>query len=97
MQIGVAGPGVAVGERGRDQPTGLDLPGTVTPLAGEQRLALDERQCVADSRVVRLLDHPGDLSGRNRPERRHRLHRRERQVESSYSGLTRPGVASQRI
>lgn len=97
MQIGVAGPGVAVGERGRDSPARLDLTGTVTPLAREQHLSLDEGQRIEDGGVVRLLDHPGDLGGRNRPQRRHRLHRRERQVETGHCRLARPGVASQRI
>jgi hypothetical protein len=35
VQVRVTGPGVAVGERGRDQPGDVDLPDPVSSLPGE--------------------------------------------------------------
>src|SRR5215207_3672802 len=80
MEIGVSGSAVAVGERGRDQASDVDLPDPLWPGPGEQRVLLDERQRVAHGGLVGPFDdgrHPwvGD-----RPQGRHRLHRRERQV-----------------
>ena len=46
VQIRVAGPAVAVGERGRDQASDVDLPDPLRPGPGEQGMLLDERQRV---------------------------------------------------
>ena len=46
VQIRVAGPAVAVGERGRDQASDVDLPDALRPGPGEQGMLLDERQGV---------------------------------------------------
>ena len=43
VQIRVAGPAVAVGERGRDQAADVDLPDPLRPGPGEQGMLLDER------------------------------------------------------
>ena len=44
VQVRVAGPAVAVGERGRDQASDVDLPDALRPGPGEQGVLLDERQ-----------------------------------------------------
>ena len=80
VQIRVAGPAVAVGERGRDQATDVDLPDPLRPGPGEQGLLLDERQRVLDRGLVGPFDHGRHRRIGDRPQRRHRLHRRERQV-----------------
>ena len=46
VQIRVAGPAVAVGERGGDQASDVDLPDALWPGPGEQGMLLDERQSV---------------------------------------------------
>ena len=43
VQIRVAGPAVAVGERGRDEAADIDLPDALWPGPGEQGMLLDER------------------------------------------------------
>jgi hypothetical protein len=80
VQIRIAGAAVAVSERGRHQPVNVDLPDPLRPAPGEQRLLLDETQRIGDGGSVRPLDrrHYGPLG--DRPQRRDRLHRRERQV-----------------
>ncbi len=82
VQIRVAGTAVAVGERGRDQATHVDLPDPLGPGPGEQGLLLDEAQRVVDRGLMGPFDrHPYRRFG-DRPQRRHRLHRRKRQVET---------------
>jgi hypothetical protein len=57
VQVRVAGPAVAVGERGRDQAADVDLPDPVRPGSGEQGMLLNERQSVLDRDLVGLFDH----------------------------------------
>jgi hypothetical protein len=78
----VAGPAVAVGERGRDQATHVDLPDPLRPGPGEQGLLLDEAQRVVDGGLMGPFDRRRHRRFGDRPQRRHRLHRRERQVET---------------
>ena len=66
VQVGVPGAGVAVGERGRDQPGDVDLAHPVGAFAGVQGVLLEERQGVVDGVVVGQLDLGGDLA-RGRP------------------------------
>jgi hypothetical protein len=80
VQVRVTGPAVAVGERSRHQPVDVDLPDPLWPGPGEQRLLLNEPQRIGDGGLVRLLDGASYRSVGHRPQRRDRLHRRERQV-----------------
>ncbi len=65
VQVGVPGAGVAVGERGRDQPGDVDLADPVGALAGVQGVRLDERQRVGDGVVVgRARSAPRPPAGR---------------------------------
>ena len=96
MQVWVTGAGVAVGERGGDEATGLDLARAVLALAGEQCVLLDEGQCVRNSCLVGSLDLHRDLRRRDRPQCGDRLHRTEGQVEPGNGGLPRPRVPRQR-
>ena len=57
VQIRVAGPAVAVGERGRDQAADIDLPDALWPGPGEQGMLLDERQGVLDRGLMGPFDH----------------------------------------
>ena len=82
VQIRVAGAAVAVGERGRDQATHVDLPDPLRPGPGEQGLLLDEAQRVVDRGLMGPFDRRRHRRFGDRPQRRHRLHRRERQVET---------------
>ena len=82
VQVRVAGPAVAVGERGRDQATHVDLPDPLGPGPGEQGLLLDEAQRVVDRGLMGPFDHRRHRRFGDRPQRRDRLHRRERQVET---------------
>ena len=91
VQVGVAGAGVAVGERGRDQPGDVDLADPVGALAGVQGVLLDERQRVGDGLVVGLLDLRRDLRWGDRPQGADRLHRGEGQVVPGHRGGPRPG------
>ena len=103
VQIRVAGPAVAVGERGRHQPVDVDLPDPLWPGPGEQRLLLDEPQRIGDGGLVRPLDRRRQRSGRrppttSRPTSPARTSGRSRRpsasvVESPWrSGLPAPGV-----
>ena len=67
VQVGVPGAGVAVGERGRDQPGDVDLADTLGPFAGVQGVLLEERQGVVDGVVVGQFDLGGDLDGGRPP------------------------------
>jgi hypothetical protein len=83
VQLGIAAAAVPVIERRRDHPTGIQLSDAAIAAPGERRVLLDQRQHVGDSVVIGrhdllLRSHVGRC-----PERRDRLHRRERQVEPS--------------
>jgi hypothetical protein len=80
MQIRVAGAAVAVGERGRDQTTHVDLPDPLRPGPGAQGVLLDEAQRVVDRGLMGPFDGRRHCGFGDRPQCRHRLHRRERQV-----------------
>ena len=69
-----------MGERGRDQASDVDLPDPLRPGPGEQGMLLDERQRVLDRGLMGPFDHSRHRRIGDRPQGRHRLHRRERQV-----------------
>jgi hypothetical protein len=82
VQVRVAGTAVAVAERGRNQARHVDLPDPLGPGPGEQGLLLDEAQRVVDRGLMGPFDRHRHRRFSDRPQRRHRLHRRERQVET---------------
>ena len=59
VQVGVAGAGVAVVERGGDQPGGVDLGDAVGAHAGEGGVVFEEGDGVGDGVVVAVLDGAG--------------------------------------
>ena len=92
VQIRVAGPAVAVGERGRDQASDVDLPDALRPGPGEQGMLLDERQRVLHRGLMGPFDHSRHRRISDRPQRRDRLHRGERQVITGHRLCPRPRV-----
>ena len=78
VQVRVAGPAVAMGERDGDEAADVDLPDALWTGPGEQRVLLDERQSVLDRGLMRLFDHSSYHRVGDRPQGGHRLHRRER-------------------
>jgi len=56
MEVRVAGSAVTVGERGRDEAADVDLPDSLWPGPGEQRMFLDERQRVLHGVQVGAFD-----------------------------------------
>jgi hypothetical protein len=82
VQVRVSGAAIAVCEGGRDQPAHLHLPGAASADPRVGHLALQPGEGVGDGCLVRPLYVAGYVSGRQRPERGDRLHRRESQVES---------------
>ena len=56
VQIRVAGAAVAVGERGRDKASDVDLPDPLRPGPGEQGMLLDKRQRVLHGGLMRAFD-----------------------------------------
>ena len=92
VQIRVAGPAVAVGERGADEASHVDLPDALRPRPGEQSMVLDEHQGVLDCGLMGLLDHRRHRRIGDRPQTRHRLHRGECQVIPGNSLCPRPRV-----
>jgi hypothetical protein len=92
VQIRVAGPAVAMGERGGDQASDVDLPDALWPGPSEQGMLLDERQSILDRGLMGPLDHSRHRRIGHRPQRRDRLHRRERQVIASHRLCSRPRV-----
>ena len=70
VQIRVAGPAVAVGERGRDQASDVDLPDALWPGPGEQGMLLDERQSVLDGGLMGPFDHGRHRRFGDRPQGR---------------------------
>jgi len=93
VQVGVTGPRVAVAERGREDPGGVQLLHPVAATAGAHRVPLQPRQRVLDGGVVRGGDLVRDSLGGDRPQRRHRFDRGEAQVEPGDGGSRRPGMA----
>ena len=67
VQVGVPSAGVAVGERGRDQPGDVDLALPAGTFAAVQDVLLQERQGIVDSLVVGQLDLCGDIDRGDRP------------------------------
>ena len=69
-----------MGERRGNEASDVDLPDPLRPGPGEQSLLLDERQRVLHGSLVGLFDRGRHRRVGDRPQSRHRLHRRERQV-----------------
>ena len=92
VQVGVPGPGVAVRERGRDQPGDVDLTDPVGALPRVQGVRLDEPQRVGDGVAVGELDLRRDLRRGDRPQRAHGLDGGEGQVVPADRGRPRPRV-----
>jgi hypothetical protein len=92
VQIGVAGPAVAVGERGANQAPDVDLPDPLRPGPGEQGILLDERQSVLHGSLMGPFDHSRHHRISDRPQGRHRLHWGERQIIASNCLCLRPRV-----
>jgi len=81
MQIGVTSPGVPMGESRRHHPLDVDLADPIGALPGEQGVGFDERQGIFHGALMGRLDPGSHLRVGHRPQRRDRLHRRERQIE----------------
>jgi hypothetical protein len=79
-----------VGKRGPDEATDVDLPHSLRPGAGEQGVLLDEAQRVLDRGLMGPFDDGCNCGFGDRPQRRHRLHRRECQIETG--DRLRPGT-----
>ena len=92
VQIWVAGPAVAVGERDGNQASNVDLPDALGAGPGEQGVLLDERQSILHGGLVGPFNHSRHLRISDRPQRRHRLHRGERQVITRHCLGSRPRV-----
>ena len=92
VQVRVAGPAVPVGERGRNQAPDVDLPDALWPGPGEQGMLLDERQRVLDGGLMGPFDRGRHRRIGDRPQGRHRLHRRERQVITRNRLRPRPRI-----
>jgi hypothetical protein len=92
VQIGVAGPAVAMGEPGRDEASDVDLPDPLWTGPGEQGMLLNERQRVLDRGLMGPFDHSRHRRVSDRPQGRDRLHRRERQVIPGNCLCPRPRV-----
>ena len=90
VQVGVAGAGVAVGERRRHQPADINLADALGAGPGEQGVGFDEPERIRDRRLVAPLDRRRGLRVSERPQRRHGLDRGERQVEPGDRGRLRP-------
>ena len=84
VQIRIARAGVAVRERRRDQPSGVDLGDAVGAAAGVGGVLLQPADRVPHRLVVARGDRLGQLAWRDRPQRRHALDRRERQVVAGH-------------
>jgi hypothetical protein len=84
VQLRVAAATVPVIERRRDHPAGIQLRDAAIAAPGERRMLLNQRQHVGDSLVLCRHDLLLDPHIGSRPQRRNRLHRRERQVEASH-------------
>ena len=67
VQVRVPGAGVAVGERGGDQPGDVHLTYPARTLPGIQRVILEEAQRGRDCGMMGLLDLRGDRRGRRSP------------------------------
>ncbi len=70
VQIRVAGPAVAVGERGRDQAADVDLPDPLRPGPGEQGMLLNERQRVLHGGLMGAFDDGRNGRFGDRPQGR---------------------------
>jgi hypothetical protein len=92
VQVRVAGPAVPVGERSRNEAADVDLPDPLWPGPGEQDMLLDEPQRVLHSGLMGPFDHSRHRRIGDRPQTRHRLHRREGQVIPGNCLGPRPGV-----
>ncbi len=75
VQVGVAGARIAVGERRCDEAGGVDLGDAVGSAPGVGGVLLQPRDRVPHRLVVARGDGRGQLARRDRPQRRHALHR----------------------
>jgi hypothetical protein len=82
VEVRVPGPRVTMHKRSGHQAAGLELAGAARAFAGEDRMRLQERERTLHGGVVGLLDLARDLGQRDRPQRRDRLRRTEREVEA---------------
>lgn len=91
MEVGVAGAGVAMGERHRDQAAGLDVADAVRADATEG-LGLEILDHLGDGLVVQLLELLAGGQRGERPQGRERLRRRHGEVYAGDRGRdgTRP-------
>ena len=96
MQVRITGTRITVCECRTDQAPRLDLAGTVFALAGEQHLALDQRQRIGNGGIVGGLDHRRHIARSDGPQCADGLHRAERQIEPGHGGLPRPRVPRHR-
>ena len=92
VQVRVAGPAVPVGERDGNQASNVDLPDPLRAGPGEQGMLLDKRQSILHGCLVGPVNHSRHRRIGDRPQRRHRLHRRKRQVIPSNGLRPRPRV-----
>ena len=78
----VAEPGVAAAIERAHQAAHIDLTGPLRPSPGEQGMLLNEPQRVFNRSLMSPFNRCRHRRISYRPQRRHRLHRRERQVET---------------
>jgi hypothetical protein len=84
MQLRVPRPRGPVHERRRQNSLGVDLAHPGLALAAERRVVLQIRQPGRHRRSVALTYRHADLATGGRPQRRHRLRRRERQIPARH-------------
>lgn len=84
VQVRVTSAGIAVRERDREETPGIDLLHAVRAHTRVDRLALEPADDVAHRRVVCFRYLARQLRVGERPQRRHALDRRERQVVAGY-------------
>jgi hypothetical protein len=95
VEVGVAGAGVEVIERGRDQPGDIDLRNRTVPggctRASRCNLALHERNHLRNRAMMHLGDERLDPGVRYRPQHRGGLRDREGEVEARHRTSCAPG------
>ncbi len=84
MQLRVPRPRGPVHERRRQNSLGVDLAHPGLAFAAERRVVLQMRQPGRHRRSVALTYRHADLATGGRPQRRHRLRRRERQIPARH-------------
>jgi hypothetical protein len=92
VQIRVPGPAVAVGERGGNRASDVNLPDSLWPGPGEKGMLLNERQGVLDRGLMGPFDHSCHARISDGPQGRDWLHRRKSQVIPGNYLCSRPRV-----